>query len=294
VEAHGRFFMDVSADERDAWGRTLGVSSARLELEARLPGAKTVISADLASNPLIVDAYVRLDGPGATRLTAGRFKAPFSERRLESAWSLPLVERGLVDHYLVKQNGLGGRRVGIEGELRPWGGRLDATAGAFLGTSDALEGGTDAGQDWAGRVAVRRWEAVELGASAYRAGSGSGAGALPARWAAGPFANVSLGPLRAALEGFTGTVTEGPFTAGTVLVSSRLRLGGRKLHVTPVAGAEALRLRGAIPGVGYGAIGGAVISWAEGLKVKLQGEWARKPGDASPGVAVAAEVGSRF
>ncbi len=83
--------------------------------------------------------------------------------------------------------------------------------------------------------------------------------------------------------------------AGTALASWRLRAGaGRKLHFTPVAGAEALQLRGAIPGVGYGAIAGAVLSWMDGLKVKLQGEWARRPGDASPGVALAAEVGSRF
>ncbi len=295
IELHGRFLMDVSADERDDWGRSLGVSSARLGFEARLPGVKTVVEADLASTPMLVEAYVRLDGPARTRLTAGRFKAPFSERRLDSIWSLPVVERGLVDHYLVKRNGLGGRRVGLAGTWRPWDGKIDATGGLFVGDGDALEAGSDAGKDWAGRVAVRPWHAVELGVSGYRAGAGAGATALPTRYAAAAFANLDLGPVRTALEGFTGGVTEGPFTAGTALVSWRLRVGGdRRLRVTPVAGAEALEVRGATPGVGYGAITGAVISWAEGLKVKVQGEWARRAGDPAPAKSIAVEVGSRF
>jgi hypothetical protein len=295
IEVHGRLLMDVSVDERDAWGRTLGMTSARLGIEARLPGVKTVVEADLASDPIVEDAYVRLDGLRATRLTAGRFKAPFSERRLESSWNLPLVDRGIVDSYLVKRNGLGGRRVGVAGTLRPWGGRLEATGGVFLGDRDALEAGTDAGEDWAARVAVRRWDALQVGLSGYRAGSGTGPDAAPARHAAGAFANFDLGRFEAALEGFIGRIVEGPFAAGTALVAWKLRAGEtRRLRVTPVAGAEALELRGATRGVGYGAIAGAVLSWTEGLKVKLQGEWARRPGDASPASAISAEVGTRF
>jgi hypothetical protein len=205
------------------------------------------------------------------------------------------VDRGLVDHYLVKGNGLGGRRVGLAGTWRPWDGAIDATTGVFLGDRNALQAGTDTGEDWAGRVAVRAAHAVELGVSGYRAGRGKGATAAPTRYAASAFANLDLGPLRAALEGFTGGVVDGPFTAGTALLSYRLRMGGeRRLRLTPVAGVEALELRGATAGVGYGAIAGAVISWAEGLKVKLQGEWARRPGDPAPARAIAVEVGSRF
>lgn len=292
LEVHGRVLMDLGADERDGWARSLGMSSARLGLEARLPGVKTVLQADLAEDPIVQDAYVRLDGPGATRLTAGRFKAPFSERRLASAWRLPLVDRGLVDHYLVKRNGLGGRRLGVAATLRPWDGRLDATAGVFAGDPQALDAGSDTGEDWAARVAVRRGEALELGVGGYRAGPGSGPDAAPARHAGSVFANLDLGPLEAALEGFAGRIAQGPFAAGTALVGWKLR--ARSLHVTPVAGGEALEVRGAGGGVGYGAIAGAVLSWTEGLKVKLQGEWARRPGDESPASAVAVEVGTAF
>lgn len=296
LEVHGRVLMELSADERDAWDRQLEMSSARLGLEARVGIVKTVVEADLASDPLVEDAYVRIDLPRAARLTAGRFKAPFSERRLASSWALPLVTRGLVDRYLVRRNGLGGRRLGVAGALRPWGGRVEATAGFFAGDPDALETERDAGEDWAGRVAVRTWDALELGVSGYRAGEGSGLAAAPTRHAAGAFASVDLGAFEATAEGFAGRIVEGPFTAGTALLAWRLRVGhGGRLRITPVAGAEALRLSDATGGaVGYGAIAGAVISWTEGLKVKLQGEWARRPGDTTPASALAAEVGTRF
>ena len=281
--------MDVSSDERHAWDRQLEMSSARLGLEARVGGVKTVVEADLASDPLVEDAYVRIDLVRATRLTAGRFKAPFSERRLESAWTLPLVDRGLVDQYLVKRNGLGGRRLGVAGTLRPWDGRLEATAGIFAGDPNALEAGSDAGEDWAARVALRASGTVEVGLSGYRAGAGSGPDAAPERHAGGAFATVDLGRVEGTVEGFAGRVAEGPFTAGTALVAWHLRAGdARRLRITPVAGAEALQLSGATRGVGYAAIAGAVISWTEGLKVKLQGEWARRPGDPNPASAVAA------
>lgn len=295
IEVHGRVLMQVSADERDAWDRQLEMSSARLGLEAHVGAVKTVVEADLASDPLVEDAYVRVDLPRATRVTAGRFKAPFSERRLESGWALPLVTRGLVDRYLVNRNGLGGRRLGVAGALRPWGGRLHATAGLFAGDPSALEAASDAGEDWAGRVAIRGWDALELGVSGYLAGAGTGPTAAPERHAGGAFANVDLGAIEGAVEGFVGRIAEGRFAAGTALVSWRLRAGdARRLRITPVAGVEALQLSGATRGVGYGVIAGGVISWTEGLKVKLQGEWARRPGDATPAGALAAEVGTRF
>ncbi len=293
IEVHGRVLVDASIDERDAWKRDLAMGSARLGVEARLAGATTVVEADLASNPMLEDAYVRLDGPAATQLTAGRFKPPFSERRLESTWSLALVDRGLVDHLLVKKNGLGGRRLGAEGSVQPWGGRLDASGGVFLGDRSALETGENAGEDWAARVAVRGWRGLEVGVSGYRAGAAAG-GAL-AHHAAGAFANVHLGPFRAALEGFAGRIAEGPFTAGTALVEWSVRaVASGRLAVTPIAGVEALEVSGATRAAAYGAIAGAVISWTKGLKVKLEGEWARRPGDGAPAIALATQLGTRF
>jgi hypothetical protein len=295
VEVHGRFLMGLSADERDGWGRELGMSSARIDLEARLPGVKTVLEADLTSDTLVEDAYIRLDGPAATRLTAGRFKAPFSERRLESEWRLPLVDRGLVDDVVVKRGGLGGRRLGAAGTLRPWNGRLEATAGIFTGSPDSLDAGTESGEDFAARVSARPWDALELGASGYRAGRDASAATGPTRQAAAAHVALHLGPFEAALEGFAGRVALGPFTAGTALLGWTFRGGeGGRLRVMPIAGAEVLEVRGATRGVGHSAIAGAVLSWTEGLKVKLQGEWARRPGDDEAATWLAAELGTAF
>lgn len=292
VEVHGRLYMGVAADERDDWTRQLDLDSARIGIEARLPGLLTVLEADVASPAPIKDAFARVDGPWATRIQAGRFKAPFSARQLESSWKLPLVDRGLVNDYLVKDNDLGGRRLGATAGVRPWSGRLEVVGGVFAGDPSAF-GGEHRAQDLAARVSARPWKPLELGATAYRAGSSDAL--IPDTHAASAYAQLSSGPLDATVEGFVGKIAAGDFTAGTALVGWTLAVReARRLRVTPVAGGEVLQLRGTIHGVGYSAIGGAVLSWREGLKVKLQGERARRPGEDVPGSAVAIQIATRF
>ncbi|HSD22090.1 MAG TPA: porin [Anaeromyxobacter sp.] len=292
VEVHGRLYMGVAADERDDWTRRLDLDSARIGIEARLPGVLTVLEADVASPAPIKDAFARIDGPLATRLQAGRFKAPFSARQLESSWKLPLVDRGLVNDYLVKDNDLGGRRLGATAGVRPWKGRLEVFAGVFAGEPSAF-GGEHRAQDLAARVSARPWKPLELGATAYRAGSSDAL--VPVLHATSAYAQLSEGPLEATVEGFVGKIAAGDFTAGTALVGWTLAIGEtRRLRVTPIAGGEVLELRGTTRGVGYSAIAGAVLSWTEGLKVKLQGERARRPGDDVPGNALAMQVATRF
>ncbi|WP_242346869.1 OprO/OprP family phosphate-selective porin [Anaeromyxobacter terrae] len=292
VEVHGRLYMGVAADERDDWTRRLDMTSARISVEARLPGVLTVLEADVASKTPIKDAFARLDGPFATRLQAGRFKAPFSARQLESSWKLPLVDRGLVNGYLVKDNELGGRRLGATAGVRPWSGRLELVGGVFVGERSAF-GGQNKAQDLAARASAHPWKPFELGVTAYRAGSSDAL--VPVRQAASAYAQLSRGPLDATVEGFGGKLDAGTFTAGTALVGWTFKLGeARRLRVTPVAGAEVLELRGTTRGVGYSAIGGAVLAWTEGLKVKLQGERARRPGDEVPGNALAMQIATRF
>ena len=292
VEVHGRLYVGVAADGRDDWTRRLDMDSARIGIEARLPGVRTVLEADVASSTPIKDAYARLDGPLATRLQAGRFKAPFSARQLESSWKLPLVDRGLVNDYLVKDNNLGGRRLGATAGLRPWDGRLEIVGGLFAGERSAF-GGENRAQDLAARVSGSPWRPLELGATAYRAGSNDPL--VPVLNAASVYAVLSGGPLEASVEGFAGKITAGDFTAGTALVGWTVAIAeSRRLRVTPVAGGEVLRLRGTTRGVGYSAIAGAVLSWTEGLKVKLQGERARRPGDDVPANALAVQFATRF
>jgi hypothetical protein len=292
IEVHGRLYMGVAADEREDWTRRLDLDSARIGIEARLRGVLTVLEADVASQTPIKDAFARIDGPFAARLQVGHFKAPFSARQLESSWKLPLVDRGLVNEYLVKDNDLGGRRLGATAGVRPWKGRLQAVAGVFAGELGAF-GGENRAQDLAARVSGRPSKPLEVGVTAYRAGSSDAL--VPVVHATSAYAQLSSGPLDATVEGFVGKVTAGDFTAGTALVGWTLAVGHtRRLRVTPIAGGEVLELRGTTRGVGYSAIAGAVLSWTEGLKVKLQGERARRPGDAVPGNALAMQIATRF
>jgi hypothetical protein len=287
VELHGEFFLDGFADQRSGWSRDVSVGRARFEADARAGALRTVIEADVVdSRKLLKDAYARLDGDGM-RLVAGRFKAPFLERELVSAWKLPTVSRGLVQEYLVSRNELGGRRVGAVGVLRPWDGVLDVSLGVFQGTATT---GTRVPQDYVARAAVRATTWLTVGASGYSAGRTADATG-PARRAADAFLRVDAGPLTASAEALTGRVDQGPFRAGIALVQYAVKLAPGT-HLAPLAGAEALQLSGARTGAG--AVLGAVLSYGRDLKVKVQGERARRPGDAAPANAVAVELATRF
>lgn len=286
VEVHGQVFFGVSADARQGWERDVALDRARIEVRGRLRELLTVIEADVSSKKPLKDAFVRLDGPATTRLTAGQFKAPFLERETESAWNLPLVDRGLVDDYVVDRNALGGRRLGVVGAVRPFDGALEVSGGVFQGTE---LGDAPRREDYVARVAARPWRWLEAGTSGYRAGAAEG----PLRHAASGFTVLRLGPLTATLEALAGRLSQGSFTAGLGLLELGLRLPWR-LRLTPIAGVEALRLRGPSAGTGSSAVVGAVLGAGGGLKLKVQGERARRPGDTAPANAIAVELATRF
>jgi hypothetical protein len=286
VEVHGQMFFGVSADARQGWDRDVALDRARIEVRGRLPGMLTVIEADVSSKNPLKDAFVRLDGPATSRVTAGRFKAPFLERETESAWSLPLVNRGVVDDYVVDRNDLGGRRLGALGAMRPWAGALEVAGGIFQGTA---AGGERPREDYVARVAARPWRPLEAGVSGYRAGVADG----PSRRAGSGFVVLRLGPLTGTFEALAGRIAQGPFRAGIGLVEYTQRLS-RRVRLTPVAGVEALRLRGDAAGTGSSAVVGAVLGVGSGLKLKVQGERARRPGETAPANAIAVELATRF
>ncbi len=286
LSVKGRVYVDLAMDERDDWNRDLALGSARIALEGRIHGVLTVLEAELASRSPVRDAFVRLDGPRATRLHAGRFKAPFSVRELESSWRLPLVTRGLVNDFVVDRNELGGRRVGAMASMRPWSGRLEVDAGVFTAPPGTESDRTR--EDLAGAVFYRVREGIEVGATGYRRNAST-----ERRDAGTAHLDVNLGPFGATVEGMAGHLREGPFTAATAVASWDFRVG-RSWLAGPVLGAEGLRLRDGEDGVGWAAIVGAVLHHTEGLKVKLEGERARRPGDDVPRNAVVVQLGTRF
>ncbi len=291
VRLFGRLFARMSADERQEYARTLSIPSARVGVSASLRYLEAEVNADLSSKALLKDAFVRLaDGSQRLRLYGGQFKSPFLARALESSWQLPLVRRGLVEDYLTETHQLGGRRLGLMGEVsvkEAW--RLKVSGGVFQGAKDE-ELGTRASEDAALRVSVRPLKGLTLGASGYLAEVFEGT----RRHAAAADATLKLGGLEVSGEYVTGRLAVGDFHAQLALASFTLPLGEEGWALQPVAGAEALQLRGPMRGQGHGFVGGLNVLFSEHFKALLQAEHALRPGDEAPGVEYSLQLATRF
>ena len=136
----------------------------RAEIEARVcrQGSAQDAYADLR----LYDAGTKVD------VKVGNFKVPFSAIQLDSLWTLPLADRGLLDNVIVNRLQLAGREVGatidIEGagDLQP-----ELRAGVFQGTDDAgnplaVAASDRFGQNAMVRLSLRPAHGLELGASA--------------------------------------------------------------------------------------------------------------------------------
>jgi hypothetical protein len=287
----GRLYARVSADEREDYARALGIESARVGVSASLPHLEAELSAELSSKSLLKDAYVRLaDGRKRLRLYGGQFKAPFLARALESSWGLPLMRRGVVEDWLVDTQRMGGRRPGLMGELRlkeAW--QLKVSGGVFQGAKDE-ETGQRTGEDAALRASVRPHEAFTLGASTYLAEVFAGT----RRHAVAADATLRLGGLELSGEYVRGQLAQGPFTAQLALASFTLPLGEDGWALQPLAGAEALQLRGPLRARGYSWVGGLNLLLLDHFKAQLQAERALRAGDEAPGLEYSLQFATRF
>jgi hypothetical protein len=289
VRLFGRVFARASADGREDYTRSLSVQSARVGVNATFQYVEAEVTAELSSKKPLKDAFVRLsDGDKRLRLYAGQFKAPFLARELESTWGLPLMRRGLVDDYLTETHQLGGRRLGLMGEVKlkeAWG--LKFSGGLFEGAKDEL--GQRTSEDAAARVSVRPFKALTVGASSYLSQVMEGT----QRYAVATDGALRLGALELSAELVTGQLGVGPFTAQLGLASYTLPLGN-EWALQPLAGAEALQLRGAVTGRGWAAVGGLNVLFSDSFKAQLQAEHALRPGDEAPGTEYSLQLATRF
>lgn len=293
LKIFGRVQARATADERQAFERQMGVSSARIGVEATFKNVDAVVEADLSSSTLLRDAYVRFhDDDDRFGLYAGKFKAPFSARELQSSWKLPLVSRGLVNGFLVDTHDLGGRRYGLMGEARfkQWS-NLKASFGVFRGHfDDTLR--KQQGEDAAGRVSIRVFKGVTVGAGGYLAEALQG---RTQRFSYGADATWRLGRFEVTGEALQGRVLSGRINAGVLLARYDIALDAKgEWVVQPLLGAEVLQLRSAEVGTGHSVTGGINLLHAETFKVQLQVERALRPGDEAAGHEVAVQVGARF
>jgi hypothetical protein len=289
VRLFGRVFARASADQREDYSRSLSVADARVGVSATFEYVEAEVTADLSSKNPLKDAFVRVaDGDKRLRLYAGQFKAPFLARELESTWALPLMRRGLVDDYLTETHQLGGRRLGMMGEVRlkeAWG--LKVSGGLFEGAED--EFGDRTSEDAAARVSIRPFKALTVGASSYMAQVMEGT----KQHAVAADGTLHLGALELSAEVVTGQLALGAFTAQLGLASYTLPLG-HEWALQPLAGAEALQLRGEVAGRGWAAVGGLNILFSDSFKAQLQAERALRPGDEAPGTEFSLQLATRF
>jgi hypothetical protein len=291
VVPFGRVYARVSADEREQYTRALSIPSARVGLAASLSHVEAEVSADLSSKSPLKDAFVRVaDGKKRLRLYGGQFKAPFLARELESSWLLPVMRRGLVADYLEDTNKLGGRRLGLMGEVslkHAW--KLKVSGGVFQGAKDE-DTGVRASEDAALRVSARPFKVLTVGASSYLTEVFQGT----RRHAVAADATLRLGGLEVRGEYVNGRLDVGPFDAQLGLASYTLPLGTDGWAVQPVAGAEWLRLLGPLKARGHAFVGGLNVLYSEHFKAQFQAEHALRPGDEAPGLEYSLQLATRF
>ncbi len=104
------------------WSHDRTIDSGRLFASYRRAHLKLALEVEFAGGAKLKDTYIRLWPNHLARVQAGRFKVPISYIGLESKWSLPSIERGLLSEIAPDSRGLpfaGERDDGVEVELRP-------------------------------------------------------------------------------------------------------------------------------------------------------------------------------
>ncbi|QDE82269.1 hypothetical protein BHS07_12320 [Myxococcus xanthus] len=292
IRVIGRVSARARADERNQYQRRLSIADARVGVSTSLPNLEAEVTADLADSQMLKDAFVRLaDDRKRFRLYGGQFKTPFLQRSLESSWDLPIQTRGLVEEYITETHQMGGRRMGLMGEVRlkqVWG--LKISAGVFQGAVD--EAGVRLKEDAAARVSLRpfNFKPLTVGVSTYV----SEAMDLARKHAVAADAELKWAGFVFSGEAISGRLPMGPFTAQMLLAQYLIHVGN-EWAIQPVAGVEALQLRGdTVRGDGHSLVGGFNVLLGTRFRAQFQTERALRPGDEFPGLQHSIEVGARF
>jgi hypothetical protein len=172
VELTGRIFTRAALHDENSAGFAgqLSLQSARGGIDYRTKYLRAQLEVELANKAAIKDAYaqLRLADEPKLDIRAGNFKMPFSAIQLESIWTLPMADRGLVDNVLTKRMQVAGRAIGamVSADL----GITELRLGVFQGRDDADEplevtAADGLGQDIVLRGSVKPTHGIELGAS---------------------------------------------------------------------------------------------------------------------------------
>jgi hypothetical protein len=225
---------------------------------------------DITDTIPIKDAALQVRAAKWLRVTAGRFRKPFSLISLTSS-SGDLISRGHGNKLIAGTLGYGNRDLGLMVSGRAW--RFRYYAGVFNGTGTLKE--IDSGKDGVGRLTLRIVDEVQLGGSfslKYRNPPGAEA-LLPDKVvvAAGGDIKATLGPVDVYAEGLWAQEREPTAQRDklAMIVYAVLELG----RLRPIVKVE--RVDHDLHGAGvtsFGVLAGANIQIFEFLRLMVQGE----------------------
>lgn len=233
----------IEVGDDPVWRHDRAVDQARVFAVYDRKKLRIALEVELAGGDAeLKDTYIRIKPAKVIRVQAGRFKVPMSFLWLESKWSLPAVERGILSELEQDNRGLpfgGIRGEGVSLELRPEV-MLEPrfTAAAFhnpLATgATPLDPSEDVTQDLYARFELEPGPWLTAATSFGWVGYTSRVSAIDS-YEHMPMAGVELAAdshyLRAWVEGFVGksffyqsdNTTSGTFAAARALISVRLR-----------------------------------------------------------------------
>ena len=233
----------IEIGDEPVWRHDRAVDQARVFADYDRKKLRIALEVELAGGDAeLKDTFIRIKPVNVLRIQAGRFKVPMSILWLESKWSLPAVERGVLSELEQDNRGLpfgGIRGEGVSLELRPEV-MLEPrfTAAVFhnpLATgSTPLDPSEDVTQDLYARFELQPGPWLTAATSFGWVGYTSRVSAIDS-YEHMPMAGVELAAdshyLRAWVEGFVGksflyqadNTTSGTFAAARALIALRLR-----------------------------------------------------------------------
>lgn len=233
----------IEIGDEPVWRHDRAVDQARVFANYDRKKLRIALEVELAGGDAeLKDTFIRIKPVKVVRIQAGRFKVPMSILWLESKWSLPAVERGVLSELEQDNRGLpfgGIRGEGVSLELRPEV-MLEPrfTAAVFhnpLATgSTPLDPSEDVTQDLYARFELQPGPWLTAATSFGWVGYTSRVSAIDS-YEHMPMAGVELAAdshyLRAWVEGFVGksflyqadNTTSGTFAAARALIALRLR-----------------------------------------------------------------------
>jgi len=174
VELTGRIFTRAALLDKETaadWTGQTTLQSARGGVDYHGKDLHAQLELEVAGKPRVKDAYAQLrlvGGDTKLDLRAGHFKMPFSAIQLESIWTLPQADRGLIDNILTRRMQIAGRAYGAMLMLNL--GDVEVRGGMFQGRNDvgdvlAAPGDEAFGQDAVVRATYRPSKGIEIGTS---------------------------------------------------------------------------------------------------------------------------------